>query len=125
MRVHHQPGRRSSFVVESGSEEDKDAAAAKSTVTSTAAVSVALKNSKSISSSATDSNLRSSSSSSLPQKVLSSPLRQAFAVAAAKSAAVKQKAAKLPALLMNGTTVVPLATTLKSAVVQDSVNMRR
>jgi hypothetical protein len=61
----------------------------------------------------------------LPQKVLSFPLRQAFAVVAAKSAALKQKAAKLPALLMNGTTVVPLATTLKSAVVQDSVNIRR
>jgi len=123
VRVHHQPGRRSSLVVESGSEEDKNAACAKSTVTST--VSVALKNSNSISSSTTDSNSRPSSSSSLPQKVLSSPLRQAFAVAAAKSAAVKQKAAKLPALLMNGTTVVPLATTLKTAVAQDSVNMRR
>ena len=73
-----------------------------------------------------DSNSRPSSSSSLPQKVLlSSPLHQAFAVMAAKSAAVKQKAAKLPALLMNGITVVPLATTLKTAVAQDSVNMGR
>ena len=44
MRVHHQPGRRNSLVVESGSDEGKDAAAAKSTVTSTAAVSIALKN---------------------------------------------------------------------------------
>jgi len=52
----------------------------------------------SLSSSANASNLQSSSSSFIPKKVLSSPLQQAFAqAAAAKSVAVKTKAARLAA----------------------------
>jgi hypothetical protein len=60
----------------------------------------------------------------MPKKVLSSPIQQAFALAATKSVAVKTKAAKLPPFVKNGHSV-PLATALKTAAAPDSVKIQR
>ena len=57
----------------------------------------------------------------MPKKVLSSPIQQAFALAATKSVAVKTKAAKLPPFGHS----VPLATALKTAAAPDSVKVQR
>ena len=125
LRVRHQPGRRS-LIVESSSEEDKDRRRSNGSfelpltaTTSTAAPCSSFKKPKSTSSSGTETKSKSSSSSSLPQRVSSSPLREAFALAAAKSAT-----ARIPAHLAKQHTM-PLATALKTAAALDSLQIRR
>ena len=124
--MHYQPGRRSLVVESSSSEDDKNArpsngsfALPLTATTSTAAPSSSLKKPKSTSSSGTEPKSKSSSSSSLPQRVSSSPLREAFALAAAKSAT-----ARIPAHLTKQHTM-PLATALKTAAALDSLQIRR
>ena len=91
--------------MESSSEEDKDTERANSiavplaATTSTAAPFSFVKKPKSISSSGTDLKFKSSTSSSLPQRGSSSPLREAFALAVAKSASDKKTTARIPAHL--------------------------
>ena len=65
-----------------------------------------------------------STSSSLPQRVSSFPLREAFALAVAKSASVKKKTARIPAHLTKEHTM-PLATALKTSAALDSVQIQR
>ena len=81
-----------------------------------------INNTVSRSSSASASNSQSSSSSFMPKKVLSAPIQQAFALAAAKSVTVKTKAAKLPPSVKNGHSV-PLATALETAAAPYSVKI--
>jgi hypothetical protein len=60
----------------------------------------------------------------MPPRVSSSPLRDAFALAVAKSAAVKTKAAKIPVLQAKEYTM-PLAMALKTAAAIDSLKIQR
>ena len=118
--MHYQPGRRSSLIVESSSEEDKDPRRSNGSF----AVPLAATTSSAAQCNSMKKSSKSIASSSVPQRILSSPLREAFALAAAKSAAVKKEAARIPAVLTKHNTM-PLATALKNAAALDSLQIGR
>jgi hypothetical protein len=112
--------------VESSSEEERAniIAVPIAASTSTAAPLSSVNKPKSFSSSGTDMKLKSSTSSSLPQRSSSSPLREAFALAVAKSASVKKTTARIPAHLTKEL-AMPLATELKTFAALNSSQIHR